>query len=157
MKTDIRIRYQGASCVELPSPISVKSGSGARRWLGGSFNKQRKAMKGGMNGLKSSSVQPFNINGNVLVTNSGLWNYLQKGGNRNGDEKEEEIQAFLQKVPLLDITNNKEQKADTSENEKNKDKIVSPKDDTMREVLQAKIFRLQFEPEVPFSLIVFSI
>ena len=155
MKSDIRIRYRGASYVELPAPVSVKNESGARKWIGGAFNRaQRKTFKGG---IKSSSVQSFNVNGNVLVTNSGIWNYVQKfvphgAKSLHNEEEEEEIyqQAFLQKMPMLDITNHTDATTkDKSENEKDKGKTsFSHKDDTMRDVLQAKIFRLYFETEV---------
>ena len=149
MKTDTRIRYHSASYVELPAPVSVKNESGARKWIGGAFNKRKTTVKGGINGIKSSSAQPFNINGNVLVTNSGIWNYIQKvssGKNPNAQD-----QAFLQKVPMLDIThtnNNNTKSSDKTENDKNKEKTFSHKDDAMRDVLQAKIFKLQFESEV---------
>jgi hypothetical protein len=153
MKTDMRIRYHTASYVELPAPVSVKNESGARKWIGGAFNK-RKTVKGGINGIKSSSAQPFNINGNVLVTNSGIWNYIQKASNgKTPSEQEGYNQAFLQKIPMLDIThtsnNTKEQKpSDKTENDNNKEKTFSHKDDAMRDVLQSKIFKLQFESEV---------
>ena len=99
MKSDIRIRYDGASYVELPAPVLVKNESGARKWIGGAFNKRR-TVKGGINGIKSSSAQPFNINGNVLVTNSGIWNYIQKKTtNRTPSEQDECNQAFIQKIP----------------------------------------------------------
>ena len=154
MKTDIRIRYHSASYVEVPAPVSVKNESGARKWIGGAFNK-RKTVKGGINGIKSSSAQPFNINGNVLVTNSGIWNYIQKPTTgKTPTEQDGNNQAFLQKIPMLDIThtnnnNAKEQKSsDKTENDKNKEKTFSHKDDAMRDVLQAKLFKLQFESEV---------
>ena len=156
MKTDIRIRYHDESYVELPVPTSIKTESGPRKWIGGAFNKQRRTAKGGINGIKSASVQPFNINGNVLVTNSGIWNYVKNqsfGATSPSDEDEEgSSHAFLQKVPMLDITsNNKEQKpsTDKSENDKNKEKCqVSHNDNAMRDVLQAKIFKLHFDLEV---------
>ena len=154
MKTDIRIRYHSASYVELPAPVAVKNESGARKWIGGAFNK-RKTVKGGINGIKSSSAQPFNINGNVLVTNSGIWNYIQKlTPGKTPNAQEGHNQAFLQKIPMLDIThtnnnNTKDRKSsDITESDKNKEKTFSHKDDAMRDVLQAKIFKLHFESEV---------
>ena len=156
MKTDIRIRYHGESYVELPAPISTKTESGPRKWIGGAFNKQRRTAKGGINGIKSASVQPFNINGNVLVTNSGIWNYVQNksicAASPSDEDEEGTSHAFLQKIPMLDITsNNDEQKpsTDKSENDKNKGKCqFAHKDNAMRDVLQAKIFKLHFDPEV---------
>ena len=153
MKTDIRIRYHSASYVELPAPVSVKNESGARKWIGGAFNKRKTTVKGGINGIKSSSAQPFNINGNVLVTNSGIWNYIQKvSSGKNPNTQDGYSQAFLQKIPMLDIThtnnNNNTKSSDKTENDKNKEKTFSHKDDAMRDVLQAKIFKLQFESEV---------
>ena len=156
MKTDIRISYHGESYVELPAPTSTKTESGPRKWIGGAFNRQKRTAKGGINGIKSTTVQPFNINGNILVTNSGIWNYVQKQSNgpESFEQGDELIygHAFLQKVPMLDITNSgKEQKLsnDKLEDDNNKDKCqLLHKDNAMQDVLQAKIFRLHFDLEV---------
>ena len=149
MKSDIRIGYNIGNYVELPAPVSVKSESGPKKGIGGAFNRQqRKTNKGGINGIKSSSVQPFNINGNVLVTNSGIWNYLKQSDYDDKTSKDDclddRTQAYLQKIPMLDINNSKEQ----SDNDNGKGKNCSPGDEAMRDVLQAKLFKLQFEAEV---------
>ena len=146
MKTNISVKYEAGSCVELPSLTANKNGSGARKWLGGAFNRQqRKNKKGCINGLKTSSVQPLDLHGRIVVSNAGLWNYIHNLQSKSPNaQQEKEMPAFLQKVPLLDIANNKTQKTDTSENEKNKEKCLSTNDDVMREVLQAKIFQLRF-------------
>ena len=154
MKGDIRIGYNIGNYVELPAPVSVKSESGPKKWIGGAFNRQqRKTNKGGINGIKSSSVQPFNINGNVLVTNSGIWNYLKQSDYDDKTSKEDGLddrsKAYLQKIPMLDISNSKEQPSkEKSDNDNSKAKNCSPGDEAMRDVLQAKLFKLQFEAEV---------
>ena len=156
MKTDIRISYHGESYVELPAPTSTKTESGPRKWIGGAFNRQKRTAKGGINGIKSTTVQPFNVKGNVLVTNSGIWNYVQKQSNgaesfKDGDELVYG-HAFLQKIPMLDITNSgREQKLsnDKLDDDNNKEKCqFSHKDNAMQDVLQATIFRLHFDKEV---------
>ena len=153
MKGDIRIGYNKGNYVELPAPVSIKSESGPKKWIGGAFNRQqRKTNKGGINGIKSSSVQPFNINGNVLVTNSGIWNYLKQSDNNDKTSKDDSLDdrspAYLQKIPMLDINNSKEASKEKSDNDNNKAKNCSPGDEAMRDVLQAKLFKLQFEAEV---------
>ena len=158
MKTNISIQYEAGSCVELPSLTANKNGSGSRKWLGGAFNRQqRKIKKGCINGLKTSSVQPLDLHGKIVVSNAGLWNYIHNVQSiRPNAQEEKEIPAFLQKVPLLDIAINKTQKTDTSENEKNKEKCLSTNNDVMREVLQAKIFPLQFETEEVGILVIYQ-
>ena len=154
MKSDIRIGYNIGNYVELPAPVSVKSESGPKKWIGGAFNRQqRKTNKGGINGIKSSSVQPFNINGNVLVTNSGIWNYLKQSDYDDKTSKDDCLDdrspAYLQKIPMLDISNSKEQTSkEKPDNDNTKAKNCSPGDEAMRDVLQAKLFKLHFEAEV---------
>ena len=158
MKTDIRIKYHGESYVELPATVSVKPESGPRKWIGGAFNKQKRTAKGGINGIKSASVQPFNVNGNILVTNSGIWNYVQQNSIGASSSKiENEVgHAFLQKIPMLDITNSTKDQSSASyksENGSDKEKCqFSHKDNAMRDVLQAKVFRLHFDKEVNFRM-----